>query len=100
MSRSETIRNRVLDPLHSQTPESAARGAFEVINAMQHLGSPARQMIALACAYRNVCEVLGIDPLEAQRIVARMEQDCRYRLVNTLSAIRTYAERELLPHFP
>jgi len=100
MSQSETTRNRILDPLHSQTPESTAQGAFEVINAMQHLGSPAKQVIALACAYRNVCEVLGIDPLEAQRIVARMEQDCRYRLVNTLSAVRAYTARELLPHFP
>jgi len=95
-----TIRPRVLDSLHSQSPDSAARGAFAVIDALQRLGSPARQVIALACAYRNVCGVLGIDPLEVQRVVARMEQDCRYRQVNTLNAVRQYTEGELLPHFP
>ena len=29
-----------------------------------------------------------------------MEQDCRYRQVNTLNAVRRYAERELKPHYP
>jgi len=94
------IRNRVLDRLHSQSADSAAQGAFEVINAMQGLESPASQVIALACAYRNTCAVMGIDPAEAQRVVERMERDCRYREVNTLSAVRKYVERELLPHFP
>jgi len=100
MNQAEHIRHRILDRLHSQPAESAAQGAFAVIDALQHLGSPASQAIALACAYRNVCAVLGLDPLEIQRIVERMERDCRYRHANTLSAVRAYAERELLAHFP
>jgi len=100
MNPVKTIRPRVIDSLHSQSPESAARGAFEVINTLQRLGSPAKQVIALACAYRNICEVLEVDPQETLNIVWRMEQDCRYRQVNTLSAVRKYTEGELLPHFP
>jgi len=100
MNSVKTIRPRVLDSLYSQSPDSAARGAFVVIDALQRLGSPAQQVIALACAWRNICAVLGIDPLEAQRVVARMERDCRYRQVNTLNAVRKYTEGELLPHFP
>jgi len=92
--------HRVLDALYSQPPESAAQGAFEIINVLQQLGSPARQVIALACVWRTVCGVLGLDPLVALRVVERMERDCRYRQVNTLSAVRRYVEHELLPHFP
>ena len=56
-------------------------------------------MIGLACAFKNFCEVLSLDPMEVLRVVSRMEQDCRYRQVNTLNAVR-YAERELKPHYP
>ncbi|WP_242893371.1 hypothetical protein [Stenotrophomonas maltophilia] len=94
------MRDRVIDGLHSRSAESAARGAFVVIDSVQSLGHPADQVIGLACAFKNFCEVLGLDPMEVLRIVSRMEQDCRYRQVNTLNAVRRYAERELKPHYP
>jgi len=100
MNQPAHIRHRLLDSLHSQPAHSAAQGAFAVIDALQHLGSPSAQVIALACASRNICAVLGLDLLEMQRIVERMEQDCRYRHVNTLNAVREYARGELLKHFP
>lgn len=93
------MRDRVIDALHSRSPEGAARGAFVVIDGVQRLGHPVDQVIALGCAYKNFCEVLGLDPMEVLRVVSRMEQDCRFRQVATLSAVRKYAERELLPHF-
>jgi len=89
-----------MDRLYSQPPEYAAQGAFEVINALQHLDDPALRVIALACAWRNVCAVLGLDPLDGHRIVERMERDCRYRQVNTLDAVRMYVENEMKSKFP
>ncbi len=94
------MRDRVIDALHSQTAESAATGAFVVLDAVQSLGSPARQVIGLACAMRNICDVLGLDPHEVFRVVSRMEQDCRFRQVNTLGAVRRYAEQEMKQLLP
>ena len=91
---------RVTDALHSQTAESAATGAFVVLDAVQHLGSPARQLIGLGCAMRVICDTLGFDPNEIFRVVSRMEQDCQYRQVNTLSAVKRYAEGELRKLIP
>ncbi len=94
------MRERVSDALHSQTAESAANGAFVVLDAVQHLGSPARQLIGLGCAMRVICDTLSFDPNEIFRVVSRMEQDCRHRQVNTLSAVRKYAENEMRQLIP
>lgn len=92
------MRDRVIDALHGRSPESAATGAYVVLDAVQNIQRPAEQVVALACAYKNVCNVLGLDPMEPLRIVERMERDCRFRQVNTLSAVRRYVENELRPH--
>ena len=64
-----------------------------MIDSVQSLGHPADQVIGLACAFKNFCEVLGLDPMEVLRVVSRMEQDCRYRQVNTLNAVRLRGAR-------
>ena len=89
------MREKVIDALHSRTAERAATGAFVVIDAVQGLGHPADRVLGAACAFKNFCEVLELDPGEVLRIVSRMEQDCRFRQVNTLSAVRRYTENEI-----
>lgn len=82
------------DKLFAQSPETAAAGAFQVINGVQRLPS-AQQAIGVATAYKQLCESIGIDPRELLYVVARMEADCRYRNVNTLSAVRKYIDRQV-----
>jgi len=92
-------RERLIDALHSQSAEAAANGAFVVLDAMQQVGHPAKQVIGLACAFKNICRVAGVEPNELFAIVDKMEADCRYRFVNTLSAVEKYAEHEIARKF-
>ena len=94
------MRDRVTDALHTRSPASAATGAFVVLDGVQNIEHPADQVVGLGCAFKNFCDVLGLDPGEVLRVVERMERDCRYRQVTTLSAVRRYVENELRPKFP
>ena len=90
MSLASTVRDRVL----SSSPEAAAQGAFEVINALQDL-HPDRQVLALAAALKVTADVFEIDPRELLGIVSRMEAQARFDNQDFFSAVTLYVEGEI-----
>lgn len=93
-------RSRLSDSLFSRSAESAAQGAFEVLNIAQALPHPAEQLIALATAFKFMTEACGFEAAELYHVIDRMEADCRFRQVNTLNAVRAYCEHEINQKLP
>lgn len=71
-----------------------------VLNVLQDIEHPADQLIGLACAFKYVAEACGYEPTDLLSLIGRMEADCRFREVNTLSAVRKYAENEIAKKLP
>jgi hypothetical protein len=67
---------------------------------MQDIKHPADQLLGLACAFKTVADVCEFTPAEMFEVIARMERDCRFRQVNTLSAVRKYVEGEIKAKYP
>ncbi len=91
------LRNHVL---YSRTAVAASQGAMTVLDGVQNIEHPADQLIGLACALKFLCEATGHTPAALMELVGAMERDCRYREVNTLSAVRKYAELEVAKKLP
>jgi len=66
-----------------------------VLDVLQDIEHPADQLIGLACAFKFVADACGYPPTALLALTDRMEADCRFREVNTLSAVRQYAEHEI-----
>lgn len=81
--------------LYSRSAVAASQGAMTVLDVLQNIEHPADQLIGLACAFKFIADACGHAPTDLLQLVARMEQDCRYREVNTLSAVRKYADLEI-----
>lgn len=94
MSLRSTVRDRVLNT----SPEGAAQGAFLVIDALQDI-HPARQVLALATAFKVTANVLGLDPRELLDVVGRMQADCHFRNEDTLNAVSAYVDGEIKRKF-
>lgn len=77
---------------------AASKGAFAAINGLQHVSDPAAQVIGAAAALRALAFSINTTPERCLRIVERMEQDCTYREVNTMSAVRKYAAEMIRKH--
>ncbi len=71
-----------------------------MLNGVQDIEHPADQVIGLATAFKFICEATGHAPVALLSLVDQMERDCRFREVNTLSAVRKYAELEIAKKLP
>jgi hypothetical protein len=71
-----------------------------VLDGLQNIEHPADQVIGLATAFKYVAAACGYDPLDLIVLIERMEIDCRFREVNTLDAVRQYAEQEIARKLP
>ena len=89
------MRDRLSLAVTGRSAQAAASGAFEVLNGVQNIQHPADQLLGLACAFKAFAEVTGFKPAELFEVISRMERDCRFRNVNTLSAVRKYVEGEV-----
>ncbi len=65
------------------------------INGVQAAEHPADQLIGLATAFKYMADACGYSPTQVIGLVERMEDDCRYREVNTLSAVEKYVTNEV-----
>lgn len=94
-----SYRSRIEDALHSRSAGAVADGATVVLTALDQIAHPADQLLGLACAFKNFAEVVGFSAAELLHQVEKREADCRFRQVNTLSAVRRYAEGEVRAKF-
>lgn len=94
------LRNRLGDALFSRSAHAASKGAFAALNGIQDVEHPADQLIGLACAFNTFARVCGVAPMTLLHMVERMEADCRFREVNTLSAVQRFAENEVRKKLP
>ena len=91
------LRNHVL---YSRSAVAASQGAMTVLDGVQNIEHPADQLIGLACAFKFLCDATGHHPMAVIDLVGHMERDCHYREVNTLSAVRKYADLEVAKKLP
>lgn len=97
MSTDSRLRSHVL---YARSAEAASQGAMTVLNVLQDIEHPADQLIGLACAFKFVAAACEHAPTDLLMLIDRMEMDCRFREVNTLSAVRKYAENEIAKKLP
>lgn len=70
-----------------------------VIDAMQ-ARRPATQAVALALAFKLLCEELNVRPSRLLEVADAMERDCRYRNENTINAVRRYCHEQIKRKLP
>jgi hypothetical protein len=88
------------EALCSRSAFAVARGAFLAINGIQTTEHPADQLLGLTTAFKFMAEACGYTPGQLLHITDLMEDDCRYRDVNTLDAVRMYVDREVAQQLP
>lgn len=93
-------RDRIVDALHARSAGAVADGAMTILVALDNIKHPADQLLGLACAFKNFADACGFSVNELLHQVDQREADCRFRQVNTLSAVRRYAEGEIRSKFP
>lgn len=88
------------ESLTSRSATAAANGAFNCINGIQNAQHPADQLLGLAIVFKHMCDACGYTPGQLFHITDRMEDDCRYREVNTLAAVGEYIHKEVASALP
>lgn len=91
----ERVTNAVRSRLFDRGPNRTAQGAFRILTVLQDR-EPSEQLLALALAYRTYAMKMKIPMYEAIEVAGRMTADCYQREQNTITAIETYIEEEVL----